>query len=228
MSCEEPPYTDDGIVLEQGQRDGRLVEVGLPVPDVVDDVRREGLRIHLQAKAQGLRAVVHAHDPASIIAAVKAGCSEVEHGVFADDAAIAAMKAANVFFDPNIGLVLQNYIENKAKFLGAGSYTDEGFAFMEKAVPTLGPIFKKALDANTHKAFVDSESATADRAGISGTPAFVITASGQKEGYFISGAQMIGMGMRGDEVIDTLNLVTLQGLEHDLAFARILNRLGIV
>lgn len=100
-----------------------------------------------EAKAQGLRAVVHAHDPASIIAAVKAGCSQIEHGVFADDAAIAAMKAANVFFDPNIGLVLQNYIENKAKFLGSGNYTEEGFAFMEKAVPTLGPIFKKALDA---------------------------------------------------------------------------------
>ena len=100
-----------------------------------------------EAKAQGLRAVVHAHDPASIIAAVKAGCSQIEHGVFADDAAIAAMKAANVFFDPNIGLVLQNYIENKAKFLGSGNYTEEGFAFMEKAVPTLGPIFKKALVA---------------------------------------------------------------------------------
>jgi imidazolonepropionase-like amidohydrolase len=100
-----------------------------------------------EAKAQGLRAVVHAHDPASIMAAVKAGCDQIEHGVFADDAAIAAMKAANIFFDPNIGLVLQNYIENKAKFLGTGSYTEEGFAFMETAVPTLPPIFKKALAA---------------------------------------------------------------------------------
>jgi len=100
-----------------------------------------------EAKAQGLRTLVHAHDPASIIAAVKAGCSQIEHGVFADDRAIAAMKQADVFFDPNIGLVLQNYIENKDKFLGSGSYTEEGFAFMEKAIPTLGPIFKKALDA---------------------------------------------------------------------------------
>jgi len=100
-----------------------------------------------EAAAQGLRAVAHAHDPDSIVAAVKAGCGQIEHGVFADDRAIAAMKAANVFFDPNIGLVLQNYIENKAKFLGTGSYTDEGFAFMETAIPTLGPIFKKALDA---------------------------------------------------------------------------------
>ena len=100
-----------------------------------------------EAKVQGLRAVVHAHDPASILAAVKAGCSQVEHGVFADDSAIAAMKSANLFFDPNIGLVLQNYIENKAKFLGTGSYTEEGFAFMETAIPTLGPIFRKALAA---------------------------------------------------------------------------------
>jgi imidazolonepropionase-like amidohydrolase len=100
-----------------------------------------------EARAQGLRAVVHAHDPASIIAAAKAGCSQIEHGVFADDAAIAAMKAANMLFDPNIGLVLQNYIENKSKFLGAGNYTEEGFAFMEKAIPTLGPIFSKALAA---------------------------------------------------------------------------------
>src|SRR4029434_3306671 len=61
--------------------------------------------------------------------------------------AIQTMKDANVFFDPNIGLVLQNYIENKSKYMGSGNYNEEGFAFMEKAVPTLGPGFKKALDA---------------------------------------------------------------------------------
>ena len=53
--------------------------------------------------------------------------------------------------------------------------------------------FKKALDGNTHKAFVDSESAVADKAGISGTPAFVIN------GYFISGAQPFG---KFKEIID--------------------------
>jgi protein-disulfide isomerase len=51
--------------------------------------------------------------------------------------------------------------------------------------------FKKALDSNTHKPFVDSESAVADKAGISGTPAFVIgpVEKGQVNGYYISGAQ---------------------------------------
>jgi imidazolonepropionase-like amidohydrolase len=100
-----------------------------------------------EAKAQGLRTLVHAHSPESIIAAVKAGCTQIEHGAFADDAAIKAMKEANVWFDPNIGLVLQNYIENKDKYLGSGNFNEEGFAFMEKAAPTLGPIFNKALKA---------------------------------------------------------------------------------
>ena len=57
------------------------------------------------------------------------------------------MAERGVYFDPNIGLVLQNYIENKARFLGIGNYTEEGFAFMEKAVPTNYPMFKRALAA---------------------------------------------------------------------------------
>jgi protein-disulfide isomerase len=60
-------------------------------------------------------------------------------------------------------------------------------ASLDKYAEEMGGIdmakFKKALDANTHKAFVDSETAVADKAGISGTPAFVIN------GYFVSGAQ---------------------------------------
>jgi len=121
---------------------------------------------------------VHAHDPDSIVAAVKAGCHQIEHGAFADDRAIAAMKAANVFFDPNIGLVLQNYIENKAKFQGFGSYTDEGFAFMERAVPTLGPIFKKALDAGLRMPL--GTDAVAGAHGQNAREAFVRVQAGQR------------------------------------------------
>ena len=91
--------------------------------------------------------MVHAHDSDSIKAAVKAGCSQIEHGLFADDSAMRAMKDANIYFDPNIGLVLQNYLENKAKYLGSGNYNEEGFAFMEKAVPTLAPMFRRARAA---------------------------------------------------------------------------------
>jgi imidazolonepropionase-like amidohydrolase len=100
-----------------------------------------------EANAQGLRTLVHAHDPPSIIASVNAGCSQIEHGLFADDVAIAAMKKANVYFDPNIGLVLQNYLENKDKFMGSGNFNMEGFESMEKALPMMPPMFKKALAA---------------------------------------------------------------------------------
>jgi imidazolonepropionase-like amidohydrolase len=98
-----------------------------------------------EAKTQGLRSVVHAHDDASILGAVKAGCTEVEHGMFATDAAMKAMADAHVFFDPNVGLVLQNYLENKARFLGTGNFTAEGFAAMEKALPKLPALFARAL-----------------------------------------------------------------------------------
>lgn len=54
--------------------------------------------------------------------------------------------------------------------------------------------FKQALDTNAHKAFVASESAVADKAQISGTPAAVVGTieKGQLTGYFISGAQPFG------------------------------------
>ena len=100
-----------------------------------------------EAKAQGLRTAVHAHDPASIIAAVKAGCTQIEHGMFADAAAMKAMKDANVYYDPNIGLILHNYIENRNRYLGSGNFTEESFAFMEQTLPSLGPLFNRALRA---------------------------------------------------------------------------------
>jgi imidazolonepropionase-like amidohydrolase len=56
-----------------------------------------------------------------------------------------AMKAANVYFDPNIGLVLQNYLEHKDQYMGVGNYNEAGFAVMQRTVPTLPAIFRKAL-----------------------------------------------------------------------------------
>jgi imidazolonepropionase-like amidohydrolase len=98
-----------------------------------------------EARALGLRTLVHAHASDAIVAAVRAGCTQVEHGAYADDNALKQMADRGVYFDPNIGLVLQNYIENKQRFLGIGNYTEEGFAFMEKALPANYAMFKRAL-----------------------------------------------------------------------------------
>jgi imidazolonepropionase-like amidohydrolase len=98
-----------------------------------------------EAKKLGLRTLVHAHAAEAIIRVVKAGCTQVEHGAYASDEALKMMKDTGTYFDPNIGLVLQNYIENKSKFLGSGSYDEAGFAFMEKSVGVKGEMFKRAL-----------------------------------------------------------------------------------
>ena len=98
-----------------------------------------------EARAQGLRTLVHAHSPESMRGAVLAGCTQVEHGIFATDEVLRLMAEHGTYFDPNIGLVLQNYLENKPKFLGIGNYTEEGFAAMEKAIPLNVRMFKQAL-----------------------------------------------------------------------------------
>ena len=99
-----------------------------------------------EANAQGLRTVVHAHAAEAVMRVARAGCTQVEHGAYASDEALALMKERGTYFDPNIGLVLQNYVENKDRYLSpTGSYTEEGFAFMEKAVGIKGEMFGRAL-----------------------------------------------------------------------------------
>jgi imidazolonepropionase-like amidohydrolase len=98
-----------------------------------------------EATAQGLRSVVHAHSAESMKASVLAGCTQVEHGTFATDEVFKLMVEHGTYFDPNVGLVLQNYLENKPRFLGIGNYTEEGFDSMVKAIPVVVAMFKRAL-----------------------------------------------------------------------------------
>jgi imidazolonepropionase-like amidohydrolase len=96
-----------------------------------------------EAKAVGLRSVVHAHAPDGARAAILAGCTSIEHGTFLDDATLDLMAERGTFFDPNF-LVLHNYLDNKSKFLGIGNYTEEGFAAMEKGLPLVAEVLKRA------------------------------------------------------------------------------------
>lgn len=98
-----------------------------------------------EAKSLGLRTLVHAHSTESMRASVLAGCTQIEHGIFASEDVLRLMADRGAYFDPNVGLVLQNYLQNKQKFLGIGNYTEEGFAAMEKAIAVNVAMFKKAL-----------------------------------------------------------------------------------
>jgi imidazolonepropionase-like amidohydrolase len=96
-----------------------------------------------EAKAVGLRSVVHAHSSDGATAAVNAGCTAIEHGTFLDDATLDLMARKGVYFDPNF-LVLHNYLDNKPGFQGIGNYNEEGFAAMEKGLPQVADVIRRA------------------------------------------------------------------------------------
>ena len=98
-----------------------------------------------EANTLGMRTMVHAHSPESIKASVNAGCKQIEHGVFANDEVLKLMADKGVYFDPNVGVVLQNYLRNRAHYLGIGNYNEEGFAYMEKGVKINAEMIKRAV-----------------------------------------------------------------------------------
>ena len=101
-----------------------------------------------EAKKLGLRTLIHAHADSAAKAASIAGCTSVEHGAFVTDATFELMAKNGTYYDPNIGLVLQNYIANKEKYIGIGNYNEEGFADMVKGEAIVLAGFKRALKIN--------------------------------------------------------------------------------
>ena len=86
-----------------------------------------------EAKKQGLRTLVHAYKEA-VRAATIAGCTQIEHGTMATDDDLKLMAAKGTYLDPQAGLVIENYLLNKEKYLGTPGYTEEGFAAMQKVL----------------------------------------------------------------------------------------------
>jgi imidazolonepropionase-like amidohydrolase len=87
-----------------------------------------------EAKKQGLRTLVHAYKEA-VRAATLAGCTEVEHGTLSTDGDLKLMAEKGTYFDPQCGLVIENYLQNREMYLGTQGYTAEGFAAMENILP---------------------------------------------------------------------------------------------
>src|SRR5712664_2551740 len=96
-----------------------------------------------EAKKQGLRTLVHAYKDA-VRAATLAGCTQIEHGVLATDDDLKLMAAKGAFLDPQAGLVIENYLLNKEKYLGTPGYTEEGFAAMAKILPMNHDLVRRA------------------------------------------------------------------------------------
>src|SRR5438477_3894450 len=97
-----------------------------------------------EANKQGIRTLVHAYKDA-VRAATLAGCTEVEHGTLADDDSLKLMAEHGTYFDPQAGLVIENYLGHKQRFLGTPGYTEEGFAAMERVLSLDHDIVRRAV-----------------------------------------------------------------------------------
>ncbi len=98
-----------------------------------------------EAKALGLRTLVHAHSAAAVRAATLAGCTEIEHGIFVTQDVLTLMAERGTYFDPQCALVFRNYLDNRVRYEGIGNYTDSGFAAMERALPLATADIRMAL-----------------------------------------------------------------------------------
>jgi len=96
-----------------------------------------------EAKKQGLRTLVHAYKDAVRAAAV-AGCTQVEHGVLATDDDLKFLVEKGVVLDPQAGLVMENYIQNKEKFVGTPGFPEEAFTVIREMIPIYRDFMKRA------------------------------------------------------------------------------------
>ncbi len=97
-----------------------------------------------EAKKIGLRTLVHAYRD-SVRMATLAGCTEVEHGTYATQDDLKLMAEHGTYFDPQAGLVDENYLANKARYLGVGNYTEAGFKAEEESIPLDHELFRQAI-----------------------------------------------------------------------------------
>jgi imidazolonepropionase-like amidohydrolase len=92
-----------------------------------------------EAKAVGLRSVVHAIGDSGARAAVLAGCTSIEHGTFLKDETLDLMAQRGTFFDPNL-LVLHNYLENKDAY----TFTEEALETLRKGLAPTEDVIRRA------------------------------------------------------------------------------------
>ena len=94
-----------------------------------------------EAKAVGLRSVVHAFGHAVGMAA-QAGCTAVEHGLLASDDDLQAMAEHGTYFDPQVALVFRNYLEQHEHYPNLNAQT---LKILEDAIPQADALVERAM-----------------------------------------------------------------------------------
>lgn len=97
-----------------------------------------------EARKLGLRTLVHAYKDA-VGAAALAGCTQIEHGTLASDDDLKLLVQKGVWLDPQAGLVMENYLLNKDKFVGTPGFPEEAFTIIKEIIPSYHAFLKQAL-----------------------------------------------------------------------------------
>lgn len=116
-----------------------------------------------EARRVGLRSMVHAYR-GQVAVAARAGCTQVEHMTYATKAEVEVAAREGAFLSPQVGLVVQNYIANQARYIGVGNYTPQGMAMMLNDLPLDFEVCRLAMAAPRAK-LVFSTDATAGAHG---------------------------------------------------------------
>jgi imidazolonepropionase-like amidohydrolase len=93
-----------------------------------------------EAKAVGLRSVVHAIGDQGARASILAGCTSIEHGPFVSEATLDLMVQRGTYFDPNL-LVLHNYLDNRKGF---PTFTPQTLDTLEKGIAPMADALRRA------------------------------------------------------------------------------------
>ena len=109
-----------------------------------------------EARKNGLRTLVHAYKDA-VRAAALAGCTQVEHGVLATDDDLRFLAEKGTWLDPQAGLVLENYLLNKEKFVGTQGFPEEVFPIIKDLIPQYHDFLKRALKVRGLKIIFGSD-----------------------------------------------------------------------
>jgi imidazolonepropionase-like amidohydrolase len=166
-----------------------------------------------EAKSVGLRTWVHAHSPSSIRAAVNGGCTVVTHGSQATTEELQLMARRGVYFEPNIGLVSQNYLENRSKYYGIGNFDDAGFAFTEKGIPMKLAMFKNAMTVNGLKLIMGTDAGAGAHGRSAEEIVYRVQVAGQRAADALTGAT--SLNAQAIELGDRIGAIAA-GMDADL------------
>jgi imidazolonepropionase-like amidohydrolase len=152
-----------------------------------------------EARKVGLRIWVHAHAASAMKAAALAGCTAVTHGSQGTDEVFALMAERGTYFEPNIGLVSQNYLDHKPRYFGIGNYDEEGFAFMERNIPRKLDMYQRAMEHKSLKLLMGTDATAGAHGRNAEEIVYRIEKAGQKPMEAIRGATSLAaeaLGLR--------------------------------